>query len=96
MRVRNPVELGALLRERRRQLGLSQAEVAARAGLGRPVLVALEKGKGNPQLRNLLRLLEVLQLPLSVGDLPRASRTAVPPVQERLNLEDHLTLFERT
>lgn len=41
---RSPLDVGSLYRERRKELGLSQAEVCERAGLTRPTLRALETG----------------------------------------------------
>ncbi len=42
---RNEIELGALLHARRRSLGLTQAQVAAQAGVSRAFVVDLERGK---------------------------------------------------
>jgi transcriptional regulator with XRE-family HTH domain len=59
-RVYTPASLGAALRHYRHQAGLSQAELARRAGINRTYLSALEQGKETEQLRRLLRLLKQL------------------------------------
>jgi len=59
-RVYTPASLGAALKHYRNQAGLSQAELARRAGLNRTYLSALEQGKETEQLRRLLRLLKHL------------------------------------
>lgn len=41
---------GVLIQERRKRLGISQEELAARAGLDRTYLSGLERGKRNPSL----------------------------------------------
>ena len=93
MRVRNPVEFGNLLRDRRLTLNLSQAEVARRAHMQRTQLALLERGKGNPTLRTLLRLSEVLDLTLSFGNRADSLDPSSGPV---LNLDSHLNSYERT
>ena len=52
------------LRERRRQLGLSQTQVAARIGTSQSALAALERREANPTLATVLRLAAVLSLEL--------------------------------
>ena len=81
MRASTPRELGLLVRERRHDLRLSQAELAARAGVSRPWLVAVEQGHARAELGKLLALLAELGLNLDLspdadtrvesGDQPR-------------------------
>ena len=59
--------LGAVIRERRKELGLSQEGLAGEAGLDRTYVGGLERGERNPTLRVLWRLSAALQL--SPGDL---------------------------
>ena len=59
-RVYTPASLGAAIRHYRKEAGLSQAELAERAGLYRSYLSALEQGKETEQLRRILRLLKQL------------------------------------
>lgn len=49
--------LGAAIRHYRQQAGLSQAELAERAGLNRTYLSALEQGRETEQVKRILRLL---------------------------------------
>jgi HTH-type transcriptional regulator/antitoxin HipB len=67
MRAATPHELGQLVRERRRDLHLSQEELARRAGVGRPWLVAVEKGHPRAELGKLLALLAELGLTLDLS-----------------------------
>jgi HTH-type transcriptional regulator / antitoxin HipB len=66
MRVSTPVELGSLVRERRHDLRLSQQELAFRAGVSRPWLVAVERGHPRAELGKLLALLAELGLILDL------------------------------
>src|SRR3954463_6484369 len=63
-----PLALGALMQQRRQQLGLSLSEVARRAGIDKGTLSLLERGKvTRPQPANLSSLATALELP--AGDL---------------------------
>jgi HTH-type transcriptional regulator/antitoxin HipB len=59
-RVYTPASLGEAIRHYRRQAGLTQAELAERAGLNRTYLSALEQGRETEQLKRLLRVLRHL------------------------------------
>ena len=61
------VALGAVIRERRTELGLSQEALAGEAALDRTYVGGLERGERNPTLRVLWRLSAALRL--SPGDL---------------------------
>ena len=66
--VRTPSDLGALIRERRRKLGLDQAELAERVGVNRKWVIAIESGKPRAALGLVLRTLQVLGLRLLAED----------------------------
>ena len=72
------LDLSALVRGRRRTLGLSQEELADRANVSRQWISAFEQGRPGSELRLILRLLEALELRLSVDpfDETRAERQA--------------------
>ena len=56
------VEISKTLRERRRELGVSQADLARLSGLSLHGLSNIETGKGNPTMETLLKVLQVLGL----------------------------------
>lgn len=66
MKVRSIRDLSAVVRGRRRDLGLSQAELAARAGVSRKWIYQFEAGKPTAELRLILRVLDALGLVLDV------------------------------
>jgi len=51
--------------QRREELGISQEELAHRAGLHRTYISDIERGARNPSLKTLSRLSEALELPTS-------------------------------
>lgn len=55
-------EIGRIIKERRKHLGVNQQTFADLAGVGINTLVAIERGDGNPQLSTLLTILETLGL----------------------------------
>ncbi|HMJ77691.1 MAG TPA: helix-turn-helix domain-containing protein [Iamia sp.] len=85
MMVHTAKDVGALLRARRRELGLSQREVARRADVSRQWLVAAEAGKPTLELAAVLRALAALDLALEAG--------AAPAGDHSLDLDDHLAGF---
>ncbi|NNH69630.1 helix-turn-helix transcriptional regulator [Nocardia uniformis] len=60
------VELGAAVRQRREELGLTQAELGERAGLKQPAVARFEAGGTMPTIPMLERLAIALQLRLAV------------------------------
>jgi ribosome-binding protein aMBF1 (putative translation factor) len=63
-------ELGASVRQRREELGLTQAELAERSGLKQPAVARLEAGGTMPTIPVLERIAEALGLCLSVEFRP--------------------------
>ena len=61
------IALGAAIRDHRVQAGLTQAELAQRAGIGRPHLNHIEGGRKNPTVVVLVHLAQSLGVP--PGDL---------------------------
>ena len=61
------VELGEILRERRKAAGRTIASVAMDAGLSVPYIANLENGRGNPTVSALDRLATALGARLEVG-----------------------------
>ena len=62
-RIQSP--LGAALKRRRLDLGLSQEELANRAGLHRTYITDVERGSRNPSLDTIQKLAGALQVALS-------------------------------
>ena len=58
-------EFGASIRERRKQLGMSQEALAERADLHRTYISDVENGLRNISLENIHRLSRALDIPLS-------------------------------
>ena len=69
MLVRAPADLGAIIRERRRQLKLDQAAFAKRIGVSRQWVIEIERGHARAELALVLRALDALniQLDTSIG-----------------------------
>lgn len=73
-------DLAALARGRRRELGQSQAELAARAGVSRQWVSAFESGKATAEIGLVIRLLDALDLRLIIieSDALRPTRGPAP------------------
>mgnify|MGYP000318305260 CR=1 FL=1 len=63
---RNPQQLGAALRRRRKALELSQRHLSDRTALRQATLSDLETGEGDPKLSTLMAALAALDLELVV------------------------------
>ena len=68
--VTSPAEIGPILATRRKQLKLSQAQLAARVGLSQNRLSVLESSPETLTAKQLLALLAALGLALSIEDAP--------------------------
>ncbi|MGH7812402.1 MAG: helix-turn-helix domain-containing protein [Candidatus Binataceae bacterium] len=67
MLVRTPSDLGAIIRERRRKLGLDQLSLAGKAGTSRKWLVEVEQGKLRAEVGLILRTLKTLGIELDAN-----------------------------
>lgn len=65
--VRVTRDLATSLRARRLELGLTQAELAARAGVARSWLASVERGKPGAEVGLILRLLDALGLSIYIS-----------------------------
>jgi HTH-type transcriptional regulator / antitoxin HipB len=74
MQLRSAREIGLLIRDRRRQSGLTQAGLAERLGTSRLWVLQVERGKGTVQLGMVLRALAELGVSLHVMPPTRARR----------------------
>ncbi len=66
--VRSATDVGAVIHDARRALGLSQRELADRAGVSRQWIVEIEGGKSRAELGLVIRTLDVLGVRLVVDD----------------------------
>ena len=74
MRLRTAVDFGAVIRDKRLRLGLSQADLARKVGVGRQWIVEVEKGKSGAPLALILRTLEALGISLTENEGDRAGK----------------------
>lgn len=88
--IATPVDLGALVRARRKTLGLTQAELAARCGTGERFIVELEAGKPTIQLGKALLAAREVGIRLEDASERPAAPAEAPPDDGRL---DHLPRF---
>lgn len=67
--IRNEFELGAALRARRVRAGLTQADVAARAGVSRAFVIDVEKGRRpRAELNRVLGIMRTLDAAIELID----------------------------
>ena len=70
--IRTAQHLGDALRAARKQLGLTQPQLALAAGVGVRFIVDLEAGKATVQLQQVLRVIDALGGELAIDGLPVA------------------------
>ena len=70
--IRTAIELGELIRLRRRELGLTLQRASSLAGVGSRFLSELERGKPTVELEKTLTVLQLLGLEIQIG--PREGR----------------------
>ena len=68
--IRSPQQLGRALRASRKQLALTQPQLALAAGVGVRFIVDLEAGKPTLRLENVLRVIDALGGEIQLGGLP--------------------------
>lgn len=74
VRTLNPTEaVGALVRQRRRALALTQADVARLGQTGQRFIVDLERGKPTVQLHKVLAVMDLLGLEWVIQPKPEMS-----------------------
>ena len=64
---KNPEQLGASIRARRRQLKVTQKDLAMTCGTGLRFIIDLEKGKPTCQIGKILQVLHALGLKLQIA-----------------------------
>ncbi|MCS5714750.1 helix-turn-helix transcriptional regulator [Herbiconiux sp. CPCC 205716] len=83
MRIRSTDELGGVVRQRRRELALSQNELAERAEVTRQWLVRFERGNTEVSLSKVFAVLRELGLSVRVAAPPS-------PAAARTRADDHV------
>lgn len=84
-----PAQLGAAIRDARKTAGLTQSQLADRAGVSRRWLITLENGKApGAELTKILTTLAALDLQLTVDTAP--PRRTMDQELERLLDQDDL------
>jgi transcriptional regulator with XRE-family HTH domain len=88
---------GDLVREARRRAGLTQAELASRAGTSQSGIARWESGRTAVSLDDVIRLvrlcgfdLELMMLPRDESDIAQATRLANLTGQERIDRHTRL------
>lgn len=71
--IRSPQQLGEATRAARKQLGLTQPQLALAAGVGVRFMVDLEADKPTLRLENVLRVIDALGGEVQLSGLPSAA-----------------------
>jgi transcriptional regulator with XRE-family HTH domain len=79
VRIKRVEDFGAIARQRRRDLGLSQAQVAERAGVTRQWLVGFEKGNSEVSLSKAFAVLRELDLDVRADAAEARATMALVP-----------------
>jgi HTH-type transcriptional regulator/antitoxin HipB len=81
--IQSTQQIGAMLRAARKQLGLTQPQLALAAGVGVRFIVDLESGKPTLRLENVLRVIEALGGEIHLSGLP------LPSPNKSKEVDDH-------
>ena len=79
MLIRTPNDLGAIIRNRRKQLGLGQAALAQRIEVSRQWVIGIERGHSRAELGLVLRALDTLGIRLDSHILEPSKDSASVP-----------------
>jgi HTH-type transcriptional regulator / antitoxin HipB len=93
MRTNTARELGAVVRDSRKNLGRTQLDVANAAGVERSWLARLEGGKENPTFAKLLAVASELGLQIELSDQQGVS-TKTTRIPTPIDLDSMLTQFD--
>jgi HTH-type transcriptional regulator/antitoxin HipB len=87
MQVCNAIDIGLVIRERRRKLNLGQEELARRVNVSRQWIVEIEKGKQRAEIGLVLRTFDALGLFLSI-DSGRKAETTQAEIVASVDIDD--------
>jgi HTH-type transcriptional regulator / antitoxin HipB len=79
MLIRTPADLGAVVRDRRKRLGLGQATLAEKIGVSRQWVVGIERGHSRAELGLVMRTLDALGIRLETRDRDATPRLPSGP-----------------
>ncbi|MCG7392645.1 helix-turn-helix transcriptional regulator [Microvirga sp. ACRRW] len=65
--IQDPAQLGRIVRETRKALGLNQPDLALTAGVGVRLLVEIEKGKPTAQIGKVMQVLAALGIEIGLS-----------------------------
>lgn len=60
------IELGELIKARRKSLKIDQRTLALLAGVGLNTVVAVERGEGNPKISTIISILDTIGLQIKI------------------------------
>lgn len=84
MRIRTPIDLGALIRERRKALRLDQKTLAEKVGVSRQWVVDVEQGKPRLEIGLVLRTADALGIVLTVDKPTKGTSLAQPVILDSI------------
>jgi HTH-type transcriptional regulator / antitoxin HipB len=79
MLVRTPADLGAVIRDRRKQLDLDQSTFAKRIGVSRQWVIGVERGHARAAMGLVLRAIDALGIRLDAGIDQTSRRGSTSP-----------------
>lgn len=82
MILRTPQDIGALIRQRRQDAGLDQAQLAEKVGVSRWWVTEIERGKARAELGLVLRTLTVLGVKLATHEAAAGTQRKQPLLDE--------------
>lgn len=85
MNLKSVNDVAAVARDRRKQLGLTQADLASRIGVGREWVIKFERGKSTVELGIVMRALRELRLQVELRPEPAVSSTQPDELDSILN-----------
>jgi HTH-type transcriptional regulator / antitoxin HipB len=69
-----PEDIGTLVRQTRKRLGVTQKELALTSGTGLRFIIDLEKGKQTAEIGKVLTILQTLGIQLTLTPPPAATK----------------------
>lgn len=64
----NEIQLGNLIKSKRLERNLTMDNIASEAGVSRQTIGAIEKGQGNCSISTLLKIMNILDISISIND----------------------------